>query len=41
MADRVASYFVPTIILIACLTWIFWFLFAYSEKGKQILELEN
>ena len=40
-ADRIASYFVPVIILIAFLTWIFWFFLAFSERGKRVINLDN
>jgi len=41
IADRIASYFVPLVILVACITWLFWFFFAFSDKGVQYLELGN
>jgi cation transport ATPase len=41
LADRIASYFVPVIILIAFLTWIFWFFLAFSERGKLVINLDN
>mmetsp|Transcript_7664 Transcript_7664/g.7060 ORF Transcript_7664/g.7060 Transcript_7664/m.7060 type:complete len:279 (+) Transcript_7664:1053-1889(+) len=40
-ADTIANYFVPTIIILACLTWIFWFSYAYSEKGIENIELNG
>jgi cation transport ATPase len=33
IADKIAKWFVPFIIILACIDWIFWFAFAYSEKG--------
>lgn len=35
MADKIARYFVPTIILLATISWIFWFSFSYSDYGKE------
>ena len=32
-ADKISKYFVPSIILIAILTWIFWFAYAFSALG--------
>ena len=34
VADKIARFFVPTIVLLAILTWTFWFSYAYSEYGK-------
>ena len=36
VADKVSSYFVPVIILVACFTWTFWFSYAYSKAGKGL-----
>jgi len=41
VADKIAKYFVPIIVLLAVLTWIFWFSFAYSDYGKENLYLGN
>ena len=37
MADKIAKYFVPTIVILAIITWIFWFSFTYSDYGKENL----
>ena len=37
MADTIAKYFVPTIVILAILTWIFWFSLTYSDFGKEKL----
>ena len=39
MADKVARFFVPTIILLALLTWTFWFAYSYSDYGYEHLKL--
>mmetsp|Transcript_17281 Transcript_17281/g.23298 ORF Transcript_17281/g.23298 Transcript_17281/m.23298 type:complete len:110 (+) Transcript_17281:1525-1854(+) len=39
IADTVASYFVPAIVLLAVLTWVFWFSVAYL--GLFNLNLPN
>jgi len=39
MADKISRYFVPTIVLLALLSWTFWFSFAYSEYGRTVLYL--
>lgn len=39
VADKVAKFFVPAIIVLALMSWIFWFAFAYSEYGKEVLYL--
>ena len=39
VADKIAKYFVPTIVLLAILSWVFWFSFAYSDSGKEMLFL--
>ena len=33
VADTLAKYFVPMIVLLALITWAFWFSFVYSELG--------
>ena len=38
-ADKVAQYFVPTIVLLAIVSWIFWFSLSYSDFGKEQLWL--
>ena len=38
-ADKIAKYFVPTIVLLAVISWIFWFSLAYSDYGKEQLWL--
>ena len=37
VADTIAKYFVPTIVILAILTWIFWFSLTYSDFGKEKL----
>jgi len=37
----VAKWFVPIIISLACLDWIFWFSLTYSENGPAIIKLET
>jgi len=39
VADTIARYFVPTIVLLALISWIFWFSLAYSDFGKEWLYL--
>ena len=39
MADKIARYFVPTIVFLAVISWIFWFTYAYSDAGKEWLYL--
>ena len=39
MADKIARFFVPSIVLLATISWIFWFSFAYSEHGNDMLYL--
>jgi len=33
VADKVARYFVPAIVILAAIAWIFWFSMIYSEWG--------
>ena len=40
-ADKIARYFVPTIVLLACLAWLCWFNIAYSEWGENKLWLDG
>jgi len=37
VADKIAKYFVPIIVLLSILAWIFWFSYAYSDTGKEEL----
>jgi P-type Cu+ transporter len=30
LADRISKYFVPMVILLTLITWLFWFIYAYS-----------
>ena len=39
VADQIAKYFVPAIVVLAILSWVFWFSFAYSDTGKDSLFL--
>jgi len=39
VADTIAKYFVPVIVLLALITWTFWFNFAYSDLGMEHLIL--
>ena len=39
VADKIARYFVPMIVLLSTLSWIFWFFLAYSDYGKENLWL--
>lgn len=41
LADTIAKYFVPVIILLAVITWIFWFSYAYSKAGIRSIALEG
>ena len=42
IADIVASYFVPVIVLLAILTWLFWFAVVYTEfLGIKLGEIQN
>ena len=36
VADTIAKYFVPTIVMLSVLTAIFWFSFVYSEMGEDL-----
>ena len=33
-ADKIARFFVPTIVMLAVISWIIWFNIAYSDWGK-------
>jgi Cu+-exporting ATPase len=33
VADKVARYFVPAIVILAAIAWIFWFSLIYSDWG--------
>ena len=39
VADTVAKYFVPVIVLLALLTWTFWFNFSFSKMGREHLDI--
>ena len=39
VADKIARFFVPTIVLLAVISWIFWFSITYSDFGKEQLYL--
>jgi P-type Cu+ transporter len=39
VADKIAKYFVPTIVLLAVLDWIYWFSFTYSPHGQRTIVL--
>ena len=39
VADKIAKYFVPTIVVLAILAWIFWFSFTFSPRGEEKLDL--
>ena len=39
LADTIAKYFVPCIIILAILTWIFWFSYAFSDAGYKYIVL--
>jgi len=41
VADTIAKFFVPTIVILAILTWIFWFALVYSDWGQDYLTLSN
>jgi P-type Cu+ transporter len=41
VADTIAKYFVPAIVLLASLTWLFWFCLVYSDWGQDYLTLKN
>jgi P-type Cu+ transporter len=36
VADKIARIFVPTIVVLSILTWIFWFSMVYSSVGDSI-----
>ena len=40
-ADKIARYFVPTIVFLACLAWLCWFNIVYSEWGENKLWLDG
>ena len=39
-ADKVAKWFVPGILGLACVTWVFWFAYVYTRPEEQ-LEFAN
>lgn len=39
LADTIAKYFVPIIILLSAIAWISWFSYAYSDRGKKNIKL--
>lgn len=39
VADNIARYFVPIIVLLAVIDWIFWFSYSYSALGKRTIKL--
>jgi len=41
VADKIARFFVPTIVILACIAWTFWFSYAYSDFGKENLYLDG
>lgn len=40
-ADKLSSYFVPTIVILAVLDWIFWFTLVYVDDERNYLEDTN
>ena len=40
-ADKISSYFVPAIVMLAIFTWIVWFSITYSDWSQDNLWLEN
>ena len=40
-ADKIANYFVPIVILLACIAWISWFGYTYSKKGQEEIVLKG
>ena len=39
VADKIARYFVPIIVLLAVLDWVFWFSYTYSKLGIRTIVL--
>ena len=39
VADKIARYFVPSIVILAIIAWIYWFSFSYSNLGKRVITL--
>ena len=39
VADKISRVFVPAIVLLSTISWIFWFALAYSDYGKELLWL--
>ena len=39
IADKIARYFVPTIVILAVLSWCVWFSLVYSSWGEESLWL--
>lgn len=35
-ADKIAKFFVPTIVLLAIVTWVFWFAYVYSIDKDEL-----
>lgn len=41
MADNIAKYFVPIVILLGVIAWIAWFFFSYSKRGYERIDLNG
>jgi Cu+-exporting ATPase len=41
LADKIAKYFVPFIILLSIITWIVWFAYSYSRAGIEHIMLNG
>jgi len=37
-ADKIAAYFVPTIVTLAVIDWIVWFTVTYTDTENKILQ---
>jgi Cu+-exporting ATPase len=39
VADKIARFFVPAIVVLTIIVWIFWFSFSYSKLGINMIVL--
>ena len=41
VADQIARYFVPAIVVLAIISWIVWFTIVYSDWGQEKLRIKG